>query len=133
MTFDDSDVAYRYVPLGNVQPGELRPSSMDVKNSTDGSGMSVVMHSLLEADGRDVTTVAPDNEHFAVFAWTVRTLRDLGFDVVYAPVDGEPAHANVVKIVAAGEDPTKIWSRSVRRTLIEAGRWAIPPSSASDQ
>ena len=66
MTFDDSDVAYRYVPLENVQPGEFRPSSMDVKNSTDGSGMSVVMHSLLEADGRDVRTVAPDNEHFAV-------------------------------------------------------------------
>lgn len=38
-----------YMPLGNVQLGELRPSPMDVKNLSDGSGMSVDMHSNLEA------------------------------------------------------------------------------------
>ena len=57
-------------------------------------------------------------------------MRDLGFDVFYVPVDHEPANANVVKIVAVGE-AAKIWSRSVRRTLIEAGRWAIPPRTSS--
>ena len=51
----------------------------------------------------------------------------LGFDVVPAPLESEPAHANVVKVIVVDEDPAKPWPRSLRRSLIEAGWWALPP------
>ena len=89
--------------------------------------MSVAVASLLRADSRGVSSVAPNTVDFAVFAWRVGALRERGFDVIHAPVEGEPAHANVVK-VDEGDEPEKPWSRGARRALIEAGSWAIAPS-----
>jgi hypothetical protein len=126
--FADSDIALRRVPFGNVNPDDGLPTSVIVKNSSDGSGMSVVTKSLLDVDGRPAGSLLPSAAGFGLYAWNVGRLRELQFDVVADPVDDEPAHANVVYVVAVS-DPGRPWSRTLRRELISAGWWEIAPIS----
>ncbi len=126
MRFNDTDVAFRRIPLANVNPVDSLPTSVIVKNSSDGSGMSVVMRSVLDTTDRPYSSVLPDPETFGLFAWSVGRLRELQFDVIFAPSDDEPAHANVVHLGLTAE-PEREWPRGVRRDLIAAGWWEIPP------
>jgi hypothetical protein len=118
--FDDSDVAFRRIPIRDVNPADNLPTSVIVKNSSDGSGMSVVMRSLLDVADRPYSTVLPRPSGFGLFAWSVGRLRELQFDVVFAPTDDQPAHANVAYLVSTA-DPRREWPRGLRRELIDAG------------
>jgi hypothetical protein len=123
---DDEDIVFRHVPNANVQTGP-RPSSADMKNSTDGSGLSGVLGSLLREAGRDPGDLL-QTPNFSLYAWRVGTLRDLGFEVRLDPLPSEPAHVNIVWL--SEPEATKGWPRRVRIELIEAGYWEVLPTSA---
>jgi hypothetical protein len=76
--------------------------------------MSVVIRSVLEADGRTARHVALS---MAVAEVDVATCFALGLAIERDPQPGEPAHAHVVG--------TK--TKSVRRKLALASRWAVSP------
>jgi hypothetical protein len=122
----DDDVVFRYIPNANVQHGP-RPSSSDVKNSSDGSGLSCVLESLLRRTVREPLDLLP-NRFFSLYAWSVAALRDRGFDVTLDPLPSEPAHVNIIWLPEP--NATKGWPRRVRIELIEAGYWEILPTSS---
>lgn len=80
--------------------------------------MSVVVRSVLEADGRTAEQVALD---MAVAEVDVATCITLGLSIEPDPLPDEPAHAHVVG--------TK--TKSIRRRLAMSSRWAVfpPPKS----
>jgi hypothetical protein len=75
--FTDSDVVFRRVPVGDLNPEDGLPTSVIIKNSSDGSGMSVVMKSILDRDGRDYASIFPSPTGFGLFAWRLGRLREL--------------------------------------------------------
>ena len=87
MKFADTDVVFRRVPIGNINPEDGLPTSVIIKNSSDGSGMSVVMKSILDRDSRDYASLFPSPTGFGLFAWNLGRLRELQFDVVFAPLE----------------------------------------------
>jgi hypothetical protein len=126
--FADADVAFRRVPIGNVNPEDGLPTSVIIKNSSDGSGMSVVMKSILDRDSRDYASLFPSPTGFGLFAWNLGRLRELQFDVVFAPLESEPGHANLVHLLSLIE-PERPWTRTLRRALVAEGWWEIEPSA----
>lgn len=123
---DDEDIVFRHMPNANVQVGP-RPSSADMKNSSDGSGLSGVLNSLLREAGRYPAELLP-NPNFSLYAWRVGTLRDHGFDVLLDPLPNEPAHVNIIWL--SEPTATKGWARRIRIELIEVGYWEVLPTSA---
>ena len=126
MKFADADVVFRRVPVGDINPEDGLPTSVIIKNSSDGSGMSVVMKSILDRDGRDYASIFPASTGFGLFAWNLGRLRELQFDVVFAPLESEPGHANVVHLLSLAE-PGRPWSRTIRRALVAEGWWELEP------
>lgn len=78
--------------------------------------MSVVLRSVLEEDGWSVHDVA---QGMAVAEIDITTCLSLGLMIEPDPLPGEPGHAHVVG------NKTK----SVRRKLALASRWAVLPST----
>lgn len=80
--------------------------------------MSVVVRSVLEADGRTAEHVALG---MAVAAVDVATCIALGLAIEPDPLPDEPAHAHIVG--------TK--TKSIRRKLAMSSRWAVFPPGES--
>ena len=81
--------------------------------------MSVVLRLVLEASGRRVVDMA---QGMAVAEIDIATCVALGLEVEPDPLPDEPAHAHVVGVK----------TKSVRRKLASAARWAVPPLPTSE-
>ena len=95
-----------------------RPSSAAFADSPDGSPMSVVLGSELEAAARQPESVLAGHDGFALAYITAGFVREQNQGVVRDPIPEEPAHGLVV-----GEKP-----KPVSRKMAKAAIWVVEPA-----
>ena len=98
--------------------GRWRPSSAAFTDSPDGSPMSIVLGTELEAAGRQPESVLTGHEGFALAYVTAEQVRAQQQAVVRNPLPEETAHG----LVAGAK------SRSVRKKMASEAIWVVAPN-----
>lgn len=102
--------------------GAYRPSSVAFNNSTDGSGMSVILGDQVLDEGRTPRNVMEQFPACFLASLTAKVFRDNSQIIFREPLDDEPAHCEV-----AGDKPKKM-----QRDFAKLATWIIPPDSPTD-
>lgn len=101
--------------------GRRRPTSAAFTNSSDGSGMSVVLGKDAEAEGREPASILRSDPGLGVVSVKAGICRGYRQIVARDPLESEPHHA-----VVEGDKP-----RSVQSALAKAATIVIDPQPAS--
>lgn len=114
---DDDRVLWRRIPPHHFGVGDARPSSAAFEDHPNGSPMSVTASGC----GASIDDALRGHDGFALFGFTVRQARELGWRIgPAADIETNPGHYEV-----AGPK-----TRSKRRSIAKVGNRVVPPSSA---
>lgn len=120
-TIREEERLLRRVPLVHIvrndNRGSYRVSSAAFTNSSDGSGMSVSIETMLQQHGLGVETVLRGFDGFGVVALTAGFVRVHGQGVVKKPLLDDPSHGEVV-----GKK-----TRSTQRAFARQAEWVVRP------
>lgn len=123
---DDKSIRSESALWRRIQPDQIvtddntgvrRPSSSAFSNSSDNSGMSVILGDQVLSEGRtphSTMELYPDNFLASI---TAGLARENGQIVIREPIKDEPAHAEV-----CGEK-----SKGVKRTFAKNSIWIVSP------
>ena len=125
LTISDDDRLFRRVPpnliVWNDNAGAPEVSSAAFFDSSDGTGMSVSVESVLRDEGLTERDVLRGYDGFVLVAIAARLVREQGQVIVKKPTDSDPAHAEVI-----GRK-----TRGTRRTFKRNALWIVAPSESS--
>lgn len=99
--------------------GRLRPTSDAFGNSSDDSGMSVIIGDQVLEEGRTPQQLLHDFPGFSLAAFQALLARERGQIIIRDPIPEEPAHAEVI-----GKK-----TGSVKSAFAKHSTWVVPPSN----
>ena len=124
-TIADEAPLWRRVPPCHVifdqNLGRFRPSSAAFENHPNGTPMSVLLGGELVDSGRSAESILSGYHDFSLVSFPALVARNNGQAIVRRPLPDEPAHAEVV-----GRK-----SGAVKKALVRASEWVVPPAQAN--
>lgn len=125
-TILDEELLYRRIPPDfcrwDEDLGVARPISAAFSDHKNGSPMSVVLASELNAAGRDPASLVVNFPGYALVTVTAALVRSLGLGIIRSPLAEEPAHAEIF-----GKK-----TDSIRKKLRCAAAWVVAPETTQD-
>ena len=126
LTISDEDRLFRRVPPEWVVCDDNRRpiavSSAAFSNSSDGSGMSVSIESVMTRKNLSEQDILREYEGFGLVAITAGLAREKGQGIVKKPTDRDPAHGEVT-----GKKRV-----SVKRAFKRNAEWIVRPSRSGE-
>lgn len=127
LTIADEDRLFRRIPpnwiVWDSNKGAPSVSSAAFSNSSDGSGMSVFIESVMVEIGLSEHDVLRDYKGFGLVAITARQARQEGQSVIRKPTDKNPAHGEI-----AGKK-----RGSVKKAFKRNAEWIVCPTDLRDE
>lgn len=100
LTISNEDRLFRRVPRNWIvwddNEGVASVSSAAFSDSSDGSGMSVSIESVMDEKGLSVEDILRDYEGFGMVAIAARLAREKGQSIIRKPTVKDPAHGEVI-------------------------------------